>query len=69
MANVVAAVNANLKAIGEVPRLRRGSGYYYFDGPALGWPSSSVYVFRADSMSVSEWMDQYRALKREAEAR
>ena len=61
--NTVAAVNRELKALGEAPRLRRGAGYYYFDGDACSWPSSSVYVYRADELSVAEWLAEYRSLK------
>lgn len=64
--NRVAEVNAALKARGEEPRLRRGRGYYYFDGPALSWPSSSVATFRADALSVDRWLQEYDTLKKEA---
>jgi hypothetical protein len=64
--NPVATVNANLKALGKNSRLRRGRGYYYFDGDALAWPSSSVYVYRSDALSVAEWMDQFFAFERAA---
>jgi hypothetical protein len=40
-----AAVNKILKARGHAERLVRGRGYYYFiDGDASGWFSSSVPV-------------------------
>lgn len=66
--NTVAAVNRALKERGEEPRLRRGNGYYYFDGPAISWPSSSVYVYRADDLSLKRWLTEYDLLKKAAEA-
>jgi hypothetical protein len=59
----VAQVNAMLAATGEQPRLRRGNGYYYFDGEATAWPESSVYIFRADAWSVEQWLAEYQRLK------
>lgn len=65
--NRVAEVNRALKVRGELPRLRAGRGYYYFDGPALAWPSSSVYVYRAIDLSVDRWLEEYDLLKGRAE--
>jgi hypothetical protein len=56
-------VNAALKARGEEPRLRAGRGYYYFDGPAIAWPSSSVYIYRADDLTLDQWLAEYDNLK------
>lgn len=61
--NRVAEVNRVLKARGEPSRLRKGAGYYYFDGWALQFASSSVYVQRSDALSVAEWVAEYDAMK------
>jgi hypothetical protein len=66
--NTVYAVNRELKALGETPRLRAGRGYYYFDGDAIGWPSSSVYVCYSDDLTVEQWLGEYRDLKATAVA-
>lgn len=60
----IAEVNRALKARGAEERLVRGNGYYYFaGGAAAGWPSSSVYVYRADELTVAEWLREYDELK------
>lgn len=66
MGNRVAEVNRVLKDAGEASRLRAGRGYYYFDGAALSWPASSVYIYRAADLSVDRWMEEYRILKDDA---
>ena len=59
-------VNEALKARGEEPRLYRGKGYYYFaGGSAACWPTSGVYVNKAEEMTVDEWLDEYQRLKME----
>jgi hypothetical protein len=64
MANRVADVNAALKAAGVKERLRRGRGYYYFSGgDTSGWPSTSVYVYRAEELSVSRWLEEHAKLE------
>lgn len=61
----LAAVNAALAALGESPRLVKGrGGYYYFNGPALGWPGgSSVAVAQASQLTVDQWLAEYRQMK------
>lgn len=70
MANRVAEVNKALKARGVAEKLTRGNGYYYFrDGNTGYWPATSVYVYRADDLSVHEWVaerDQLAADSRRA---
>lgn len=69
MANRVAEVNKAIKALGRSEKLTRGNGYYYFrDGTAAGWYSSSEYVYRASDLSVAEWMELYNAKLPEAKA-
>jgi hypothetical protein len=58
-------VNAYLRKNG-MPRdqvIRKGSGYYYVDGPdTAGWPSTSIYVYRATDMSFGMWKSYYEQL-------
>jgi hypothetical protein len=64
MKNTVSAVNAALKARGEAARLRRGRGYYYFDGgDTAGWFTSSVYVCYAASFTTEWWLARFDYLK------
>ncbi len=65
--NRVAEVNAALKARGRGERLRRGAGYYYFsDGETGRWRATSVYVYRADSLTVAEWLHEFDELQRDS---
>jgi hypothetical protein len=55
----IAAVNKALKAAGHPEELVRGNGYFYFaEGDAMSWYTSSVYVYRLDSYTVAEWVEQ-----------
>jgi hypothetical protein len=59
----VNAVNRELARRGYPERLRRGPGYYYFSGGGAAlWPTSGVYVYRADSLTVEEWMAEHDRL-------
>lgn len=63
MANRVAEVNRALKARGVEEKLTAGRGYYYFrDGDAALWYSTSVCVYRADELSVERWLEEWSAL-------
>lgn len=67
--NRVAEVNRALRARGAEEKLTRGAGYYYFrDGTASGWCSSSVYVYRADDLSVERWLAEYDSKLAEAKS-
>lgn len=69
MANRVAEVNKALKALGVPERLQAGRGYYYFrEGNASSWYSSSVYVYRAIELSVERWLEEYDQKANEAKA-
>jgi len=67
--NRVAEVNRALKKMGRAERLRRGAGYYYFsEGDAMAWPTSSVYgVSRADALSVERWLAEFEELRKAGE--
>ena len=59
----VAKVNAELKRRGFKERLRRGKGYYYFyDGDASSWPSSSVYTNNIEAFTVDGWIEERKRL-------
>jgi len=63
-------VNKVLKEMGVEERLAHGKGYYYFyDGDAMSWPSSSVYIYRIDELSTQDWIATYKQLKGEYEKR
>lgn len=54
----VALVNKALKKAGKKEKLVRGNGYYYFaEGDASGWYSSSVMVNRVSAFSVARWLE------------
>jgi hypothetical protein len=59
----IATVNKALKAAGYPERLRRGKGYFYFtEGDAMGWYTSSVYVYRLDTYTAEQWVEQRNQL-------
>jgi len=63
-----ASVNKELKRLGHAERLVNGNGYFYFiDGNAWSWPVQSVYVFRADELTLVEWIEAYNGLKTDYE--
>lgn len=63
MKATVARVNKELKRLGHPERLRRGRGYYYFvDGKAHEWYSSSVYVYRVESLTLGQWIQKREEL-------
>jgi hypothetical protein len=50
-------INAELKRRGHAERLVRGRGYFYFvDGQALDWFSSSVFVNHLHQLTLAEWI-------------
>lgn len=56
----VATVNAALKARGVAERLCKGNGYFYFvEGNASDWYTSSVSVFRASELTLEQWIKEY----------
>jgi hypothetical protein len=60
-------VNKALMVLGFEQRLVRGRGYWYFvDGGAEGWFSSSVPVYRIDGLSLVGWLNYRDALASDA---
>jgi hypothetical protein len=61
--NRVAEVNRELRLRGISEKLTAGKGYYYFrDGDAADWYSSSVPVYRASQVSVQFFLDAWSEL-------
>lgn len=59
----VAEVNQALRTRGKKERLVRGRGYYYFtEGDASSWFTSSVYMNDASVWSVDQWLHEYDRL-------
>lgn len=60
----IRAVNAAIAAKGGKEKLTRGTSYYYFyDGDAASWPSSSVCVYRLNHMTLTEWVEAWEQLR------
>ncbi len=63
----VAKVNAALRKLGVQEKLFRGHGYYYFgEGNASAWPSTSVYVYRVYELTIDEWVAEHTMLAAKA---
>ena len=59
----VTEVNRELRRRGVEEKLRRGNGYYFFSGGnAASWKATSVYVARAENLSVAEWLAEWKCL-------
>lgn len=59
----LATVNKALKAAGYAEQLVQGNGYWYFvDGDAAKWFSSSVAVYRLNELSIERWIDERNRL-------
>lgn len=57
-----------IQAAGINGELVRGSGYYYFTGPAFeGCPSTSVMTYHIGAYSVEDWIAVAAAMKAQAE--
>jgi hypothetical protein len=64
MKTTIAAVNKELKARGIAERLRRGKGYYYFaEGDAHKWYSSSAYTNSVTGFTVEGWIKELEFLR------
>lgn len=59
-------VNDALAAAGHPERLVRGNGYFYFiDGAAFEWYSSSVYVSHLNAFTVEQWIARRNELAKD----
>lgn len=57
-------VNNAIAKAGFNEVLVAGDGYYYFiEGDAFQWESSSVYVYRLNHLSLDQWLAAHKALR------
>ena len=64
----VVEVNRVLRQRGRLERLVRGRGYYYFaGGNSTNWPTCSVWVYRADDLTVERWLQEFDRLRQSAQ--
>jgi hypothetical protein len=57
-------INDELARRGHTARLHKGDGYFYFQfGEAAGWLDRTVKARTINSMTLKEWMEEYRRLK------
>jgi hypothetical protein len=57
-------VNDELAKRGHKARLEKGSGYFYFqDGEAADWLDRSVPVRTLNSLTLKQWIEEFRRLK------
>lgn len=56
-------INAALRKRGISEEVYRGNGYFFFsDGLASEWPSSSVYVMRPEALTIGGWLMEWHRL-------
>ncbi len=59
------AINNELGRLGYTARLAKAGGYFYFHfGEAANWLDRTVNVPKVSSLTVAQWIDEYRQLKR-----
>ena len=57
-------INAELAGRGHHARLEKGSGYFYFlGGDAADWLDRTVKVRTISSLTLKEWIEEFRRLK------
>jgi hypothetical protein len=60
----VKTVNDELARLGHAERLTKGPGYYLFTGgEANEWLTSTVGVRTINSLTLKQWIEEYRRLK------
>lgn len=58
------AINSELIRLGYTARLAKASGYFYFHfGEAANWLDRTVNVPKVSSLTVPQWVEEYRRLK------
>jgi len=58
-------VNQELAKQGHNARLEKGDGYFYFrTGEAAGWLDRTVRVPTLGSLTLGQWLDAFRSLKK-----
>ena len=57
-------VNDELVRLGHAERLVKGSGYFLFSsGEADNWIDRTVAVSKISSLTLQQWVDEFRRLK------
>lgn len=65
----IAAINAEIAKRGGKEILIKGNGYFYFwEGDAPEWHSSSVYVFRLNDLTLDQWIADWETKRNEHNA-
>jgi catechol 2,3-dioxygenase-like lactoylglutathione lyase family enzyme len=63
------AINDELQRLGSSAVLTKGEGYFYFQGgEATDWLDRSIRVATLHSLTLDQWMEQYRKLKAKNDA-
>jgi hypothetical protein len=57
-------INSELEGVGSRAVLAKGDGYFYFSGgEATDWLDRTVRVPTLSSLTLEQWIEQYRELK------
>jgi len=58
------AVNDSLRGLTQGVQLAKGDGYFYFaSGEAADWLDTTVRVPTLSSLTLEQWMDEFKRLK------
>jgi len=64
MAISLKTINAELARLGYDGSLDRGNGYFYFrNGEVVDWLDRTVNVPTLSSLSLEQWMEEFRKLR------
>lgn len=59
------AVNDTLREMGEGVQLSKADGYFYFEsGEAAKWLDTTVQVPTLSSLTLEQWIDEFKWLKK-----
>jgi hypothetical protein len=57
-------INDELARLGHTARLEKGDGYFYFHlGEAADWLDRTVRVRKINSLTLKQWVEEFRRLK------
>lgn len=57
-------INDELARLGHTARLEKGAGHFFFHrGEAAGWLDRVVKVRKINSLTLKEWIEEFRRLK------
>lgn len=66
----IKTVNNALKKLGHEEKLCKGNGYFYFyDGNADNWYTSSVGVYTINQLTLDQWIESFLRLKEDHKKR